>query len=57
MCSSGQEDPRGTFQHRKRRDFPVPKGATLMTMNEALSVAELQKQLNELKGYTIIEAV
>ncbi len=34
-----------------------PKGATLITMNKALSVAELQKQLNELKGYTITETV
>jgi len=34
-----------------------PKGATLITMNEALSVAELQKQLNELKGYTITEVI
>ncbi len=34
-----------------------PKGATLITMNEALSVAELQKKLNELKGYTITEVI
>ncbi|RMA56766.1 heavy-metal-associated domain-containing protein [Ulvibacter antarcticus] len=33
----------------------APKGATLITMNEALSVAELQKQLDGLNGYTITE--
>lgn len=32
-----------------------PKGATLITMNEALSVAELQRQLDGLNGYTITE--
>ena len=32
-----------------------PKGATLIIMNEALSVAELQQQLNELESYTILE--
>ncbi|WP_339895807.1 cation transporter [uncultured Algibacter sp.] len=35
--------------------FLTPKGATLITMKEALSVDELQKQLNTLNGYTITE--
>ncbi len=35
--------------------FLAPKGAALITMNEALSVAELQKQLDGLNGYTITE--
>ncbi|MBJ7882579.1 heavy-metal-associated domain-containing protein [Gelidibacter salicanalis] len=39
----------------KAEIFLAPKGATRITMNEALSVAELQKQLDELKGYTITE--
>ena len=32
-----------------------PKGATIITMKEALSLDELQNQLNELSGYTITE--
>jgi len=32
-----------------------PKGATIITMNKALSIAELQKQLDALNGYTITE--
>ena len=39
----------------KAEIFLVPKGAALITMNEALSVAELQKQLDGLNGYTITE--
>tara|TARA_R100001132_G_C3262405_1_gene86174 strand:+ start:276 stop:491 length:216 start_codon:yes stop_codon:yes gene_type:complete len=39
----------------KAEIFLAPKGAALITMNEALSVAELQKQLDELNGYTITE--
>ncbi|MBL87656.1 MAG: copper resistance protein CopZ [Winogradskyella sp.] len=35
--------------------FLAPKGATLITMNEKLSIGELEKQLNTLEGYTIIE--
>ncbi|SRX55083.1 heavy-metal-associated domain-containing protein [Aequorivita sp. CIP111184] len=35
--------------------FLAPKGATLITMKEVLSVAELQKQLSDLDGYTITE--
>ena len=35
--------------------FLAPKGATLITMKEALSVDELQNQLNALSGYTITE--
>ncbi|PHR69671.1 MAG: copper resistance protein CopZ [Lutibacter sp.] len=33
----------------------APKGATIITMNEDVSVDELQKQLDELNGYTITE--
>jgi copper chaperone CopZ len=39
----------------KAEIFLAPKGATLVSMNEALSVADLQKQLNTLEGYTITE--
>jgi len=39
----------------KAEIFLSPKGAALITMNEALSVAELQKQLDGLNGYTITE--
>ncbi len=39
----------------KAEIFLAPKGATIITMNEALSVAEIQKQLDELNGYTITE--
>ena len=39
----------------KTEIFLVPKGATLITMDKALLVSELQKQLDELKGYTITE--
>ncbi|AOW21263.1 MULTISPECIES: heavy-metal-associated domain-containing protein [Flavobacteriaceae] len=39
----------------KAEIFLAPKGATRITMNEALSVADLQKQLDELNGYTITE--
>ncbi len=35
--------------------FLAPKGATHITMNGALSVADLQKQLDRLNGYTITE--
>lgn len=31
----------------------APKGATLITMKEPLSVDEIQNQLNTLDGYTI----
>lgn len=33
----------------------TPKGATLITMNENLSIDKLQKQLSKLNGYTITE--
>lgn len=33
----------------------IPKGATHITMKEPLSIAELQKQLDGLTGYTITE--
>mgnify|MGYP003677996588 FL=1 len=39
----------------KTEIFLAPKGATTITMKEAISVAELQKQLDELNGYTITE--
>jgi len=39
----------------KAQIFLAPKGATLLTMTEALSIDELQKQLNTLNGYTITE--
>ncbi|MBK5214432.1 MAG: cation transporter [Flavobacteriaceae bacterium] len=39
----------------KAEIFLAPKGATIITMKEALSVDELQKQLNALGGYTITE--
>lgn len=39
----------------KAEIFLAPKGAALITMNEALSVAELQKQLDKLNGYTITQ--
>ena len=39
----------------KAEIFLAPKAAALITMNEALSVAELQKQLDGLNGYTITE--
>ncbi|WP_166961700.1 MULTISPECIES: heavy-metal-associated domain-containing protein [Yeosuana] len=39
----------------KTEIFLNPKGTTIITMKEALSVDELQKQLNTLGGYTITE--
>tara|TARA_R110002050_G_scaffold153772_2_gene281534 strand:+ start:3320 stop:3538 length:219 start_codon:yes stop_codon:yes gene_type:complete len=39
----------------KAEIFLAPKGATLITMKEALSIDELQKQLSKLNGYTITE--
>ena len=39
-----------------KRKFQInlaPKGATIITMKETLSVDELQKQLSNLEGYTI----
>lgn len=39
----------------KAEIFMAPKGDTVITMNETLSVAELQKQLDRLNGYTITE--
>jgi len=39
----------------KTEIFLNPKGATIITMTEALTVDELQKQLNTLEGYTITE--
>tara|TARA_R110002096_G_scaffold1028_2_gene5459 strand:- start:236 stop:454 length:219 start_codon:yes stop_codon:yes gene_type:complete len=39
----------------KAEIFLAPKGATLITMKENLSIAELQKQLSKLNGYTITE--
>ncbi|WP_310991216.1 heavy-metal-associated domain-containing protein [Aequorivita marina] len=37
----------------KAEIFLAPKGATVITMDKTLTVAELQKQLDKLKGYTI----
>ena len=37
----------------KAEIFLAPKGATIITMKEALSIAEFQKQLSKLNGYTI----
>jgi copper chaperone CopZ len=39
----------------KTEVFLNPKGATIITMNETLTVDELQKQLDNLEGYTIEE--
>ncbi|HQU21853.1 MAG TPA: cation transporter [Flavobacteriaceae bacterium] len=39
----------------KAEIFLAPKGAALITMNETLSVADLQKQLDGLNGYAITE--
>lgn len=39
----------------KAEIFLAPKGATIITMKENLSIDELQKQLNTLDGYTISE--
>lgn len=37
----------------KAQIFLAPKGAALITMNETLSMAELQMQLDNINGYTI----
>ena len=37
----------------KAEIFLAPKGATIITMKEHISIEELQKQLNTLHGYTI----
>lgn len=37
----------------KAEIFLTPKGAKIITMEETLSVDELQKQLNTIGGYTI----
>ncbi len=34
-----------------------PKGKTFISMKEKLSVADLQRQLNKLSGYTITEII
>ena len=39
----------------KAEIFLAPKGATVITMKEALSIVDLQKQLDTLEGYTITE--
>ena len=39
----------------KAEIFLAPKGATLITMKENLTVDDLQEQLNTLGGYTISE--
>ena len=37
----------------KAQIFLAPKGATVITMNKALSIDELQGQLDGLNGYTV----
>ncbi|WCO01295.1 heavy-metal-associated domain-containing protein [Psychroserpens ponticola] len=39
----------------KAQIFLAPKGATIITMTENLTVDELQKQLDKLNGFTITE--
>lgn len=39
----------------KAEIFLAPKGATIIRMKENISVNELQKQLDNLNGYTITE--
>lgn len=34
-----------------------PKGATIISMKEELSIEDVRKQLNELEGYTITEII
>ncbi len=41
----------------KTEIFLSPKGKTLISMKKKLSVEDLQKQLNELEGYTITEII
>lgn len=39
----------------KTEIFLYPKGKTIISMNKKLSVHDLQKQLDQLEGYTITE--
>lgn len=39
----------------KAQIFLAPKGASIITMKESLTIDELQEQLNTLEGYTISE--
>lgn len=41
----------------KTEIFLSPKGKTIITMKEKLSIEDLQKQLSELQGYTITEII
>ncbi|MCM4169794.1 hypothetical protein KCTC52924_03571 [Arenibacter antarcticus] len=41
----------------KAEIFLNPKGKTIISMKEKLSVKELQKQLNQIEGYTITEII
>ncbi|GBF20596.1 MAG: heavy-metal-associated domain-containing protein [Arenibacter sp.] len=41
----------------KTEIFLNPKGKTIISMKERLSVEELQQQLNKLEGYTITEII
>jgi copper chaperone len=41
----------------KTEIFLNPKGKTIITMKEKLSVEDLQQQLNKLEGYTITEVI
>jgi len=39
----------------KTEIFLSPKGAAIISMTEALTIDDIQKQLNTLEGYTITE--
>lgn len=41
----------------KTEIFLAPKGATIITMKRKLSIEDIQKQLNELEGYTITKII
>lgn len=41
----------------KTEIFLSPKGKTIISMKEKLSVEDLQEQLNKLEGYTITEII
>jgi copper chaperone len=42
---------------KKTEIFLQPKGATIISMKVELSIEDLQKQLNQLEGYTISEVI
>ncbi|MDE3741088.1 copper resistance protein CopZ [Maribacter polysaccharolyticus] len=53
MCDKGQKSLEAHPAVDKTQISLHPKGATIIDMNEELSVEDLQYQLNELNGYTI----